>query len=136
MTRVPGRFALSVLAIAPAPVHRSIAVPPAGDVDAGIDPDLQAAELDPAGDPRERLAGEPAPDERVQELGVAAGADEELFGLLVGRDEPGVGEQCGERLVVVRDQRGGPRRTRSRIASSGPRNQPRASIHQVSPASA
>src|SRR3954451_8811809 len=34
----------------------------------------------------------------------------------------------------TRAARGGPRRTRSRIAPSGPRNQPSASIHHVSPA--
>jgi NAD(P)-dependent dehydrogenase (short-subunit alcohol dehydrogenase family) len=40
----------------------------------------------------------------------------------------------GEALSAGAHARGGPRRTRSRIASSGPRNQPSASIHQVSPA--
>ena len=53
-----------------------------------------------------------------------------------GRNEPD-GVVAAARRVLGQcgaHARGGPRRTRSRIASSGPRNQPSASTHQVSPA--
>jgi hypothetical protein len=75
---------------------------PAWNVDAGIDPDLQAAERDVPGDPGERLARETTRDERVEELGIAGRASEELVCLLFRRDEPGAREQRDELLGIVR----------------------------------
>jgi hypothetical protein len=69
---------------------------PPGDVDAGLDPDAAPAELGAAGDPGQRLAGEPAGDEGVEPGGVAARRLDELGGLLVGGDEAVAGQQRGQ----------------------------------------
>ncbi len=75
---------------------------PAGDVDPGLDGDLEAAEADAAGDPGQRLAGEAACDERVQQLSVTRRAGQQLGGLLGGGDEPGVGQQLGQGRGIAR----------------------------------
>jgi hypothetical protein len=73
----------------------------AWDVDAGVDADAQPAEVGAAGDPGERLAGQPAGDQRLEPLLVAAGGVAQLAGLLAGGDEARGGQAVGE-LVQLR----------------------------------
>ncbi len=73
---------------------------PAGHVDAGLDVDLEAAERDPAGDPRDGLPRQPAGHQRVEQLTVAGRRPEEVLRLLVGRDEPRLPEEVGQRVEV------------------------------------
>ncbi|HXA27499.1 MAG TPA: hypothetical protein VN193_02025 [Candidatus Angelobacter sp.] len=75
---------------------------PPRHVDAGLDADGDAAEGDAAGDPGERLAGEAASDERIQQRGVASGRRDQLCGLLLGGEEAGAGEQAGEVVLPRR----------------------------------
>jgi len=41
-------------------------------------------------------------DQRLQALGVAVGASDELIGLLVSGDKPGARQHGGERLTILR----------------------------------
>ncbi len=81
-TRAAGCLAFSTAAMAPLPVHRSMAVPASGkraaarrcqrltlqprDVDPGIDPDIDIAELHVSGDPGQRLTGEATGHDEAQ----------------------------------------------------------------------
>lgn len=62
------------------------------DVDAGIDPDRDVAELHLPDDPGQRLPREAAFDDGAEESGVPGGMREEVVRLVLGRDEPGFGE--------------------------------------------
>jgi hypothetical protein len=55
-----------------------------------IDTDFEAAEVGETGDPGERFATKSSCEERLEKNDVALGTVQEFFGLLVGRDEPGV----------------------------------------------
>ena len=103
--------------MAPVPVHKSIAAAldgeafggspgeglrvPAGHVDAGVDAQLEAAERDPAGDPGDGLPCQASGHQRVEQRTVAGRPAEEVLGLLVGGDEPGLPEEVGQRVEIV-----------------------------------
>ena len=69
---------------------------PAGDVDPGVDDDGLFAEVGPAGDPGQGLAGQAPVDQRLQQGQVVAGAGDQVPGLLLGRDAAGSGQLCGQ----------------------------------------
>ena len=72
-----------------------LALPPR-DVDARIDPDLQAAERRGPGDPGQRLAREATRHEGVEQRAVVARARQELGRLLLRGDEARVGQPFSE----------------------------------------
>ena len=74
---------------------------PPGHVHPGIDADIHTTERDAPGDPGERLAGEPAADERLEDTGVAARAREQFPRLLAGRDKAGAREPRRKCLGLV-----------------------------------
>src|SRR6202165_1367665 len=74
---------------------------PAGDVDARIDADLQAAKGDPPDNPCEGLARKAARYQRVEELAIPGRAREKRVGLLVCGDEPGARQHRGKRRRVL-----------------------------------
>src|SRR5947199_96835 len=83
------------------PTRHRLALPPR-NVNTGIDANLHPAERDAPGNPGQWLAGQPALDERAEELDITSGAGEKLVGLLLRGDKPGAREQRRERLEVKR----------------------------------
>ena len=81
---------------------------PARDVDAGIDPDPQPAELDRPGDPRQRLARLAPRDHRLEPRTIAGRSGQQLRGLLVGGDEPAAHQQLGQAVEIIRHPHAGP----------------------------
>ncbi len=116
----PGRAVVRTLAIAPDPVQRSIAVPPVGqprhgsarqrltlptwDVHAGIDADVDLAELHVTGDPGQRFPREATFDDGAQEDGIAGGMRDEVIRLVLRRDETGFGEPGDECATIGRER--------------------------------
>ena len=81
------------------PLHRPARqrfAEPSRDVDVGIDVHRDVTEGDGPGDPGEWLAGQPASDERVEEMAISGRASDELLRLLFGGDEPGAREPSRE----------------------------------------
>jgi hypothetical protein len=76
---------------------------PAGDVHAGVDAELEAAERDPPRDPSDGLARQASGDQLLEELIVAGRPPEEVLRLFVGGDEPGLPEEVGQRVEIAGD---------------------------------
>src|SRR6266851_6318393 len=72
----------------------------ARNVDTRIDADLQGAERNPPGDPREWLARQTARDERLEDLAITGRASEKFVSLFFRRNEPGPRELRGKRRRV------------------------------------
>jgi hypothetical protein len=69
------------------------------NVDARVDQNPDAAEHRAAGDPCQRLAGQPARDHRVEFAHAISGGREQLGGLVIRREEAARSEPCGDPRV-------------------------------------
>src|SRR5438128_5552530 len=83
------------------PPCQRLALPPR-NINTRINANLHPAEGDTPGNPGQWLAGQPALDERAEELDITGGAGEKLVGLLLRGDKAGAREQRRERLEVKR----------------------------------
>jgi len=83
------------------PRDQRLGVPPRHE-HPGVDQDLDAAELDAARDPGERLPGQPAAHHGIQRRVVAACRSDQLVGLLARGQEAALGQHSSKLTAVHR----------------------------------